>query len=83
VQSGESPPCCLPPLLAPPPPAAEVVVEGVDLGFVHLGFRGRKGGRTWWMLVAAETAVVALTAVLESPETMAGGEFFCGKWFYS
>lgn len=77
-QSGVSPPCCLPQLLPPPPPAA--VMSAFDLGFVHLGFRERRDGQTWWVVVVA--AVLALVAVLESPETMAGAEFFCERRLY-
>lgn len=42
-----------------------------DRWVFRLGFE-RKGGRKWWVVMVA---VPAPAAVLDSPETMAGGEF--------
>lgn len=45
-----------------------------DRWVFHLGFE-RKGGRKWWVVMVGMVAVPAPAAVLDSPETMAGGEF--------
>lgn len=56
------------------------VAIAFDLGSFHLGFHERRGGRRSGAMVetVAVPALVEALKASESPETMAGGEFFCG-----